>query len=511
MVIILEKSPKTMLYCPNPNCPQPFNPDGNKFCQTCGKPLLTLFRNRYRVVRLLGAGGFSRTYYAEDTDCMDAPCVVKQFLPQVEGEQALQKATELFKQEAKRLYELGEHPQIPRLIAYFEQDQRLYLVQELIQGQTLLDEFIQQGAFNQEKIYQILIEILPILHYIHERHVIHRDIKPTNIMRSSIGDCKLVLIDFGVSKHAAGTMLSKAATTVGTPGYAPIEQMRGIVYPSSDLYSLGVTCIRLLTGCFPEPDGSDLLYDPLSNSWQWRKHISADGISPELGEILDRLTQESIGERYQTAAEVLAILQPTTSGVPPSIPPAPPPRPLTPPPSLSSPTQPPITSLVSPRGIDYHPLKELLTQKKWQEADQETTDQLLAIVGKTKLGYLVDADFSDIPLADLRIIDDLWMQSSQGQFGFSVQQQIWMEEGGQPGVPNQQVWCRVADRLGWRVAGEWVYYDDIQFNQEAPQGHLPIIGLGQWKNGLGKWLFTGNGLWYVGCLPGLTKRLMAKA
>ena len=159
-----------MLYCSNPSCSNPFNRDGNKFCLSCGSQTLSpLFRNRYRVIQLLGEGGFGRTYEAIDTDRMDDSCVIKQFFPQVQGTAALEKATELFKQEAKRLYELGEHPQIPRLIAYFEQDKRLYLVQELIEGQTLLAELNQQGAFSEEKIWQLLADLLPVLKVVHER------------------------------------------------------------------------------------------------------------------------------------------------------------------------------------------------------------------------------------------------------------------------------------------------------------------------------------------------------
>ncbi|MBD0362396.1 MAG: serine/threonine protein kinase [Coleofasciculus sp. C3-bin4] len=255
-----------MLYCSNPTCSNPFNPDGNKFCLSCGSQTLSpLFRNRYRVIQLLGEGGFGRTYEAIDTDRMDDPGVIKQFFPQVQGTAALEKATELFKQEAKRLYELGEHPQIPRLIAYFEQDKRLYLVQELIEGQNLLAELQQQGAFKETKIRQLLADLLPVLKVVHERGVIHRDIKPENIMRRR-KDGKLMLIDFGVSKQVTATLLGQAGTTVGTHGYAPMEQMRGQVYPASDLYSLGVTCIRLLTQCLPKEDGSDDLYDALNGT-----------------------------------------------------------------------------------------------------------------------------------------------------------------------------------------------------------------------------------------------------
>jgi acyl carrier protein len=298
-----------MLYCFNSTCSNPFCPDGNKFCLSCGSQTLSpLFRNRYRVIRLLGEGGFGRTYEAIDTDRMDDPCVIKQFVPQVQGTAALEKATELFKQEAKRLYELGEHPQIPRLIAYFEQDKRLYLVQELIEGQTLLAELNQQGAFSEEKIRQLLADLLPVLKVVHERGVIHRDIKPENIMRRR-KDGKLELIDFGVSKQVTATILGQAGTTVGTPGYAPMEQMRGQVYPASDLYSLSVTCIRLLTGCLPKEDGSDELYDALKGCWILQKHLpQGTTISTQLKKVLNKLLQDYLKDRYQSADEVLQAL-----------------------------------------------------------------------------------------------------------------------------------------------------------------------------------------------------------
>ncbi|HLO86579.1 MAG TPA: GUN4 domain-containing protein [Nostocaceae cyanobacterium] len=297
-----------MLYCSNSSCSNPFNPDDNKFCIQCGQPLTPLFRNRFRVIRLLGEGGFSKTYEARDMDRMDEPCVIKQFVPQVHGTVALEKATELFKQEAKRLYDLGEHPQIPRLIDYFEQDKRLYLVQELIEGQTLLEELQQQGAFNEEKIKQILSDLLPVLKFIHERGVIHRDIKPENIMRRQDG--KLILIDFGVSKQVTGTTIGQTGTTVGTIGYAPMEQMRGQVFPASDLYSLGLTGIRLLTQCFPNEIGTDKLYDALNDYWLWKENLP-EGIKVnlELEKILDKLIKTHIKERYQSVDEVLAELK----------------------------------------------------------------------------------------------------------------------------------------------------------------------------------------------------------
>ncbi len=270
-----------------------------------------LLRNRFRVLRLLGEGGFSRTYETEDADRLDAPCVIKQFFPQVQGTSERTKAAQLFKEEAFRLYELGEnHQQIPRLLAFFEQGSCLYLVQEFIQGRTLLQE-LQQQAFSEQQIRELLTDILPVLDFIHSRNVIHRDIKPENIIRRSSPRGDLVLIDFGGAKHVTQTSLARQATVIYTVGYAPTEQMAGFAYQASDLYSLGVTCVRLLTQCLPTRDSDgqihDHLYDPMSAQWLWRERLLETGvtISNDLGQILDKLLKHLPKERYQSAVEVL--------------------------------------------------------------------------------------------------------------------------------------------------------------------------------------------------------------
>jgi len=429
-----------MLYCSNPTCSNPFNPDGNKFCLSCGSQTLSpLFRNRYRVIQLLGEGGFGRTYEAIDTDRMDDPCVIKQFFPQVQGTAALEKATELFKQEAKRLYELGEHPQIPRLIAYFEQDKRLYLVQELIEGQTLLAELQQQGAFRETKIRQLLADLLPVLKVVHERGVIHRDIKPENIMRRR-QDGKLMLIDFGVSKQVTATILGQAGTTVGTHGYAPMEQMRGQVYPASDLYSLGVTCIRLLSQCLPKEDGSDDLYDGLNGKWIWRDRLPrSTTISSTLKQVLDKLLKDLVKERYQSADEVLQSLNWVTF----------------------------------PSGVDYSKLRELLAFKNWRGADKETADLILKIAGRKKEGSLTVKNIEQFPCEDLRTIDQLWVKYSNGRFGFSVQKRIWQDA--------KQDLTTFGGSIGWRNEGwfhsSWKSYYALTFTLDAPLGHLPSQGV----------------------------------
>ncbi|AFZ11053.1 serine/threonine protein kinase [Crinalium epipsammum PCC 9333] len=314
-----------MQCCQNPQCQNPFNPDSNRFCQNCGSNQLSeLFRHRYRVLKVLGAGGFGKTYLAEDVERLDDPCVIKQFAPQFTGTSTLQKATELFKQEARQLYELGEnHAQIPRLIAYFEHGKSLYLVQEFIAGEDLLEE-LKQNPFNEEQIREILAELLPVLDFIHSRNVIHRDIKPENIIRrfpqQGLKRGDLVLIDFGGAKQITQTSLARPGTGIYTIGYAPTEQMAGRAIPASDLYGLGATCVRLLTQCLPEfdQDGQleDLVYDATNAEWLWRERLQKKGItiSHELGQILDKLLQHLPRNRYESAQEVIqdlnSIIQP---------------------------------------------------------------------------------------------------------------------------------------------------------------------------------------------------------
>ena len=299
-----------MSQCLNPDCLQQ-NPPDTIFCQRCGSKLI--LQERYRSVRVIGEGGFGRTFLAVDKQRLDTPCVIKQFLPQQSGSAALEKATELFKQEAFRLRDLGKHSHIPDLLAFFSQEGRLYLIQEFIEGKNLLDELQQKGKFSESEVKQILVELLPILQFVHDNKVIHRDIKPENIIRSSQTGA-LFLIDFGVSKEVGGSVLTRVGTITGTPGYAPPEQFRGMVFPNSDLYSLAVTCIRLLTGYFPKADGDDLLFDSMRMQWIWKQYVS---VSQELEIVLDKMLQDLPINRFQSAYEVLSALQ--IQQIPPTI------------------------------------------------------------------------------------------------------------------------------------------------------------------------------------------------
>jgi WD40 repeat protein/tRNA A-37 threonylcarbamoyl transferase component Bud32 len=299
-----------MRCCLNPDCLNPQNTDKHKVCKSCNTPLIELLRGRYRVIKVLSdEGGFGRTYLAEDADKLNEWCVVKQFAPKVQGTSALKKAVELFKEEAKQLQKLGEHPQIPTLLAYFKQDNYLFLVQQYIDGLNLLQELRKGVIYDENKIIQLLLDLLPVLKFIHERGVIHRDIKPQNIIRRQ-SDGRLILIDFGSSKQLRAGVHTQIGTTIGSHGYTPIEQMQdGKAYPSSDLFSLGATCFHLWTKIRPSQLLMQKGYDWV-NSWQ--QYVSVNNqnthrvpLDVNLDLVLNKLLTTDTHKRYQSADEVI--------------------------------------------------------------------------------------------------------------------------------------------------------------------------------------------------------------
>ncbi len=266
-------------------------------------------RDRYRVTKALAQGGFGATFLAQDEGLPGEPiCVIKQLRPTASAPELLEMSRELFAREANTLGKIGNHPQVPRLLDYFEDDQQFYLVQEYVSGWTLQEEVKRSGPFSEAGAKQFLSEILPMLEYIHGRQVIHRDIKPANLIRRS-EDRKLVLIDFGAVKNqvnqtAASSSEHTAFTTfaVGTPGFAPPEQFAMRPVYASDIYAVGVTCIYLLTGKSPK----DLDYNPLTGEMLWQHKVQ---ISAHFGEVLRKMLEGSVRHRYQSANEVLKALE----------------------------------------------------------------------------------------------------------------------------------------------------------------------------------------------------------
>ncbi|HIK13407.1 MAG TPA: protein kinase [Oscillatoriaceae cyanobacterium M33_DOE_052] len=284
-------------YCLNPGCQNPKNPAGVEVCASCGADLL--IGDRYRAVKPIGQGGMGRTYLAVDASEGQKRCVIKQFFPQ--NGQNREKAAELFREEAQHLEELGHHPQIPQLLGYFEENGSQYLVQEYISGISLAAELINEGAFDEAKIRQLLNDLLPLLQFIHNHGVIHRDIKPENIIRSYKN--RLVLVDFGAAKFTTATSLGKTGTVIGSAAYTAPEQVRGKAVFSSDLYSLAVTSIHLMT-MVPPFD----LFDNSRGVWIWREYLKAP-VSKPLGQVLDKMLPSATGMRYESALTAFNDLQ----------------------------------------------------------------------------------------------------------------------------------------------------------------------------------------------------------
>lgn len=296
-----------MSYCINPECQNPKNPLKAKVCQACGSSLL--LRDRYKPLKSLGQGGFGATFLAVDLSLPGKPsCVIKQLRPSTNVPHLFQMARELFEREAQTLGRIGNHPQVPRLLDYFEANQQFYLVQEYVKGNNLQQEVKKNGVFSEAGVRQFLSEILPMVQYIHSQQVIHRDIKPANLIRRD-QDKKLVLIDFGAVKNrvnpedAANTSEQTALTSfaVGTPGYAPPEQMAMRPVYASDIYAIGITCIYLLTGKSPK----DLPYNEKTGEMIWETSVD---ISKSFAVVMRKMLEGSVKYRYQSAEEVLNAL-----------------------------------------------------------------------------------------------------------------------------------------------------------------------------------------------------------
>lgn len=260
-----------------------------------------LLHNRYRTFKLIGQSRYGKTFLGVDENqSPPIPCVIKQFLCQNSTEENFSHTKALFQQQAHQLEELGKHPQIPTLLAQFEQDECLYLVHEFIDGSNLAKLVEEEGTCSETQIWQLLNDLLPVLKFIHDRQVIHGDIKPENIIRRTL-DGGLVLVDFSVGQavRAVDELSLHSAAAMGSPEYVAPEQARGKAVFASDLYSLGVTCIYLLTHIPPFD-----LFDIANDRWAWRQYAIGD-VSDRLCTILDKLLQNAVNQRFQSADEVM--------------------------------------------------------------------------------------------------------------------------------------------------------------------------------------------------------------
>lgn len=291
----------------------------------------SLLKGRYKILQPLGQGGFGQTNLAADTQRPNnPPCAVKllQVQPPAPGvpvsASLLAFAKQRFEQEAEILERLGKHDRIPQLLAYFEENQQFYLVQEFIEGNPLSQEIIPGKKLGETEVISFLQDTLEVLAFVHREKTIHRDIKPANLMRRQ-EDGKIVLIDFGAVKEIRGLSANRHSASltvaIGTHGYMPDEQANGKPQLSSDVYAVGIIAIQALTGLNPSPRAGGLPQDSSTGEISWR-HLAT--VRDDLANIIDKMVKNDYRQRYANAGEALeailalanTVVQPTAISSP---------------------------------------------------------------------------------------------------------------------------------------------------------------------------------------------------
>jgi eukaryotic-like serine/threonine-protein kinase len=272
-------------------------------------------RNRYYIIKQIGRGGTGITYVAEDRQCFNDLCVVKQLKPQSNNPQTLEIAKRLFDTEADILGKLGNHDGIPRLLAYFEENKHFFIVQELIKGRDLGEEIANQPYFSESAIFNLLENVLEILVFVQEYGVIHRDIKPSNLIRRD-SDGKIVLIDFGSVKQLEihnnrannqPNTIQRPTVIVGTENYIPLEQIMGNPGFYSDIHALGIVAVQALTNKLPRDLPTDARGELI-----WHNSLAKKAqYHPQLLKVIDKAICYHHQQRYQSAQEFLAALRAT--------------------------------------------------------------------------------------------------------------------------------------------------------------------------------------------------------
>jgi serine/threonine protein kinase len=288
--------------------PASTNPDESSYLDavpTATNIVGKIFAKRYLIQSVLGRGGFGVTFLARNIYLPgQPPCVVKKLAPRFTDSSLMAAARWRFYQEARSLSRLGSHAQIPALLDYFQIGTDLYLVEEYIPGRTLAQLVKEQRRFTETEVASFLVRMLHLLGYIHRHRLIHRDIKPQNIILCQT-DLRFVLVDFGAVKdlYPSRETIERniVSRVIGTPGFAPPEQLADRTVYASDLYSLGITCLYLLTGKEP----TQFPTDPYTCELIWAEGLKIDR---DLSDIISKMVTITIVDRYKSASQIITAL-----------------------------------------------------------------------------------------------------------------------------------------------------------------------------------------------------------
>lgn len=403
------------------------------------KPGQLIQGEKYVIEAILGVGGFGVTYRARE-QLIDRVVAIKTTNDLVQSKQNFAKYQEKFIQEAFRLARCN-HNHIVRIEDICQEQGVWCMIMEYLTNSDLEQYVVKNGPLSESKAIHYISQIGSALDYLHQQSILHRDVKPSNIMlRQNINDA--VLIDFGLAREfISGKIMTH--TNGRSEGFAPIEQYqrRAKRGACTDVYALAATCYYLLTGVEPLPS---------QFRWQGVDMIPPQRHNPQIGDRLNRAILQGMAvqpeKRPQSIPEWLELLTPSYQF---------------------------DSSFELVTSQDYRRLQALLREQKWRKADEETYEIILKKVNRVKEGYLDYKATDRLPCNLLKDLDRLWTKYSQGKFGFSVQRKIWQELGEKI---DYRIECLLAERLGWRIERHWLGYDQLTFSLSAPRGHFPWNG-----------------------------------
>jgi len=402
-----------------------------------------LTKRPYRIESILGQGGFGLTYKATHLQ-LNYQVVIKTPNVGLQNHPEYPKYVERFIGEGQILAKLSQnaHPGIVRVSDLFEENGIHCLVMDLVVGQSLFDCVQQQGQLPDTKAVAIIRQIAEALSDVHQAGLVHRDAHPGNIMLRPNGQA--VLIDFGIACELVPMV--PTSKHFAHRDFAPWEQqMEASGQPTVDIYALAASLYYAVTGQTPTPS--------VKRHFQNAALPPAKdfGVKDWVSQAIEKGMESDPQKRPQSMKDWLTFLrEPTISSV--------------------------SVQLNSARNVDYTRLRDLLAAGKWKEADQETVKVMLKATRREKEGYFNRESIENFPCDDLRTIDQLWVEYSQGHFGFSVQKKFWLEVCGKD--DDKAIW-KLGDYVGWRNEFHWLDYEDLTFNMQAPPGHLPgFLGVG---------------------------------